>query len=507
MNSFGLEKTITDVWKSTNSNEENDYYPRYSTEYTQPIKNTDKNSIPILSRNIILQRGQIDYWQNCETLHDSMITSSCENSTGSASHLLSPSLNDIKQHKNSNGHIISITTTKRHQSSLLNKSKNTQWNIKGDGKQLRYSKIKSHSDDQLLSQIKHFTDTGSSSETNHLSIPIIHNHTNENIIPIDKNSKQIITYASTDEDVDELNSHYSDVIDRSNSLIQNSREKFNTHLLYLNDEQNENNTNSLIRSRIFSTEYSQITFDSGVDINSEQKIYQPNTTLTIDEQLSEEITDQNDPFDLSDDSLIESQINNNNLPSILINQTDQDTYFSVKNQLNNEIDPYSGYELEVISDEDDDHHHHSIKYNSNELILTSELLTSTPSSIPPQFELKLPSFSEWIDRAFTTFLTETSQNQPLSISSRCSSMHGSQSTINTSSSSQAITVLENGNLQSSEAQDDDEHSLNGKSLFYKERKKISEGTPVYMKVRRKKKRTREERTIGFDGNDSSMNKQ
>jgi len=278
-----------------------------------------------------------------------------------------------------------------------------------------------------------------------------------------------ISYASTDEDVDELNSHYSDVIDRSNSLIQNSfREKFNTRLLSLNDEQNENNTNSLTHSRIFSTECSQITFDSGVDINSEQKIYQPNTTLIIDEQLSEELTDQN-LFALSDGSLIESQINN--LLSISINRTDQDTYFSVKSQLNNENDLYTGYELEIISDEEDDDRQHSIKYDSNELILTSELPTPPPSLIPPQFELKLPSFSEWIDRAFTTFLTETSQNRPLSISSRCSSMHGSQSTINTSSSSQAITVLENGNLQSSEAQDDDEHSLNGKSLFYKERRK------------------------------------
>jgi hypothetical protein len=182
MNSFGLNKTITNVWKSTNSNEENDYYPRYSTEYTQPIKTTNKHSIPILSRNIILQRGQTDYWQNCETFHDSMITSSCEHSTGSASHLLSSS-NDIKQYTNSNGHIISITTTKRHQPSLLNKTKNIQWNIKGDGKQLRYSKIKSHSDDQLLSQRKYFIDTGSSSETNHLSVPvIIHHHTNEGIL-------------------------------------------------------------------------------------------------------------------------------------------------------------------------------------------------------------------------------------------------------------------------------------------------------------------------------------
>lgn len=125
--------------------EENDFfYSRYSIQYIQPIKNSHKRSIPILSRNITLQRGQIDYWQNCEILSDTILTSSCENSTGSACNLLS-----LPSTKNSCGHIISITTTKRSQPSLLNKSRNIQWNIEGDGNQIRYSKIQLHSDEEL----------------------------------------------------------------------------------------------------------------------------------------------------------------------------------------------------------------------------------------------------------------------------------------------------------------------------------------------------------------------
>lgn len=249
-----------------------------------------------------------------------------------------------------------------------------------------------------------------------------------------------ISYASTDEDVDELNSHYSEDIDRSLSTKQNYREKLTTRLLNLNNEQNEN---SISNSKIFSNEYSQITFDSGVDIISEQKIYQPNTTLTIDEQSSEELTDQNDLFALSDDSLIEIQP-----PSI--DKTEQDTYFSAKSDLNYEKDPYSGYELETIPDEDDDY---QLENESlNDIILNSQPPPPPPPppSIPSQFEFKLPSFGEWIDRVFTTFLAEANPNPSKSISS------------SRSSSSHIITVLENPNVLS---YPDDEHSLNGKLFF------------------------------------------
>jgi len=85
---------------------------------------------------------------------------------------------------NSNGHIISITTTKRSQPSLLNKTKNIQWNIEGNGKQLRYSMVKSHSDNQLHKHKRltrkyvtdSSTDSGSSSEQKNRSAPPVLQH-------------------------------------------------------------------------------------------------------------------------------------------------------------------------------------------------------------------------------------------------------------------------------------------------------------------------------------------
>ncbi|CAF3564176.1 unnamed protein product [Rotaria sp. Silwood1] len=546
INSFGLTKTIPYVWKNTNINindEENNIYPKYSIEQIPPIIHNKKRSIPILSRNIILQRGQIDYWQNFDISPDSILTSSCQNLTGSASHLLfsSSSSSSIQQTKNSNhsqGNIISITTTKRYQPSLLNKTKYIKWNIEGNGKQLQYSKTKWHSDHQLhkhnrlkkntypkKSLSDNHTDTGSSSEQNNRSTPLIFHSDNNNSNHLNKthevlekssmntNTKQIdsivpdnslsncdknnislskksnektnyslskslhkskskskpISYASTDEDVDEINSHYFEDIDRpTTTTIEDYREKLNTRLLSLNNEQNENHINLINCSKILSTEYSQITIDSGVDIESEQKIYQPNITLTIDEQSSELITDHNDLFLLTDNSFIEKQ-------SIKI--IEQESICSMKNNL------YKTYELETISD-DDDEDNNVIKNNSNELIITTEnsTLINHSTIIPSQFEFKLPTFGEWIDRAFTVFLSDTNQYQNDSIlSSRSSSIVSiptSQSTINTSSSSQIITVLDNFNLSNiskdnnsdfhqtqtfiHQEEQDDEHSLNGK---------------------------------------------
>jgi hypothetical protein len=262
-----------------------------------------------------------------------------------------------------------------------------------------------------------------------------------------------ISYASTDEDVDELNSQYSEEIDRSISTNPNPS------LFPLNNEHDENNLNSISQSKILSNEYSQITFDSGVDIISEQRIYQPNTALTIDEQSSEELTDQNDLFALSDDSLSEIQpqsptndlvLNQSNEFSTSTNKTEQDSYFSAKSDLNYEKDPYSGYELETITDEDDEYQ--SKNDASNEIILITEPLPPPTPSIPTQFQFKLPTFGEWIDRVFTTFLAEANPNPSKSISS------------SRSSSSHVITVLENPNVNFPQTQSslDDEHSLNGK---------------------------------------------
>ena len=297
----------------------------------------------------------------------------------------------------------------------------------------------------------------------------------DSVVPELVQSK-VMSYASTDEDVDELNSHYSDVLDRSTSAIQNIREKF--HL----DSIVDFHRNAISRPRMFSTEYSQVTMDSGVDILSEQKLYQPNQTFTIDEQSSEETTDQNDLFALSDDSVIDMQSKSTRNVFLghphELSTSLQESYFSAKSDLNTDKDPYAGYELETITDEEEDQPQ-ATSSESNELIITSESSPPAPTSItiPPQFEFKLPSFGEWIDRVFTTFLTETNQQQSPSIaSSRSSSINSihnsSQSTIN-SSSSQMITVIENPNfrnlaqssLHSEEEQkndDDAEHSLHGK---------------------------------------------
>ena len=297
-----------------------------------------------------------------------------------------------------------------------------------------------------------------------------------------------ISYASTDEDVDDINSHYFEDIDRSTTTnMIDHRDKLRTRLLSLNNEQNGSNTNSSFYSRILSTEYSQITLDSGVDITSEQKNYQPNTTLTIDRQASEQTTDQNDSHVLSDDSLMEIEVklpaSNFLLNSSMNESLESKTNLPNENGLNDEKNFYEGYELETVTDEDDDH---LMKNDTNKFTINSEISSSkspSPShcTIRSQFEFKLPTFREWIDRAFNTFLSQTNQNQSDSIlssqSSPILSMHTSQSTINTSSSSQMITVLDTHDLQntsrnecidrhqtrliSSDEEKKDEQSLNG----------------------------------------------
>jgi len=197
-NSFGLTKTITYVWKSSHKKRREDdlnNYPRYSVEQVPPIVEQDTRSIPVSSRHITLQRGKTDYWENMKTSPDSILTSSCQKHTGSASNLVSPSLetkqNELKHRRHSNGHVISITTTKRRQPSLLNQSQNTQWNIEGDGKQLRYSNLKWYSVDHLQKDnhlitkqrikrkqqqqqlLDSTTDTGSSSDQHNRSAPPI----------------------------------------------------------------------------------------------------------------------------------------------------------------------------------------------------------------------------------------------------------------------------------------------------------------------------------------------
>lgn len=189
-NNFGLTKTTTYIWKNSPKKRGDldlTKYPKYSLEQVPPVVNKRRRSVPISSRHIVLQRGKIDYWQNMKTVPDTILTTSCQKHTGSASNLLSPALTSPRR-TNATGNIISITTTKRHQPSLLNRSQDTQWNIEGDGKQLRYQHLKWYSVDQLQKddrptikpRIKRrsnppvsdsATDTASSSEQHNRSAP------------------------------------------------------------------------------------------------------------------------------------------------------------------------------------------------------------------------------------------------------------------------------------------------------------------------------------------------
>ena len=84
-NAFGLAKTITYVWKSSQSQSDLDeFYPRYSVEQVPPMVDDERSTRSASSRNIVLQRGMTDYWQNLDSMPSSVLTSSCENSTGSA---------------------------------------------------------------------------------------------------------------------------------------------------------------------------------------------------------------------------------------------------------------------------------------------------------------------------------------------------------------------------------------------------------------------------------------
>jgi hypothetical protein len=274
--------------------------------------------------------------------------------------------------------------------------------------------------------------------------------------------KKINSYESTDEDVDELNMDYSEDIDQSTATAQTYRDRLNARL---NTETNH------FRPRILSTEYSLITVDSGVDIVSEQKISQPK----IDEQYSEETANQNDLFALSDDSLLDIEppqsndvvlkppaiINEQSLSSTeesediksyltaitdspLVNKIQRgksntsDQYYSAESEFNTSLsfqnnDLYNSYELETISDEE----------GGERKIINQDVSVELSPSPSPQFHFQLPSFGDWIDQIFTTFLAETNQHSTsTSRSSSAMSIHTSQNTIDTSSS-QVLTVIEN----------------------------------------------------------------
>ena len=298
--------------------------------------------------------------------------------------------------------------------------------------------------------------------------------------------------ASTDDDVDELNLDYSDEIDRSTATMQ----------AYLDQLQSRLTTDypplpppAPFRARIMSMEYSQITADSGVDLASEQHKPAP---ATIDELLSEGTANQNDLFALSDDSLLDVESPRSNdvatrtVPSAaeksLLSLTEgsdegktyltaitnsarqakaeparantSEIYYSAESEVNTSSassslaannDLYSGYELENISDDED-------------TAQRSDVAEKSPAD-DDQFNFKLPSFSDWIDRVFTDFLAETKQEP---VSSTCSlstvSTHASHDTID-SSSSQILTIIEKRPARASKSSTsgllDDTHQVTG----------------------------------------------
>jgi hypothetical protein len=282
---------------------------------------------------------------------------------------------------------------------------------------------------------------------------------NENSSP----PKPKINSYSTDEDVDELYLDDSEDIDRPIATIQTYRDRLNARI---NPEMDST------RPRLFSTEHSQITHDSGVDILSEQKV----SRTKINEPYSEQTANPNE----SDDSLLDIETTRTNEllskspPPIiqeksisftdeseegktyltaltdyqLMNKTDRaltntsEHYYSAESEFNTSLsfptnDPYSGYELQNVSDDEE----------QQQPIPKAPSPPEVSRSPSPKFNFKLPTFGDWIDQVFTTFLAETNQQTRSASTSRSSSiisMHTSQNTIDTLSS-QVITVIDNAN--------------------------------------------------------------
>ena len=304
-------------------------------------------------------------------------------------------------------------------------------------------------------------------EINDTSSPIIHDQehqTNSSSSSSSPSSKKAIqqfeiianekskmnSYASTDEDADEVNLDYPENLHQSTITIQTYRDRLNSRI---NPEIN------FSRSRIFSTEYSQ-THDSGVDDQTKLDKQSSEQTTTTTQNLSDDslLDIEPTPIQINDRSLqtppilheqsisLSDESDNEKNDSIVLSdhqvnsKIDQglastsEQYYSAESEFNTSLsfptnDPYSGYELEDVHDDDDDE-----EINQN----------SSPRPSSSKFQIKLPSFGDWIDQVFTSFLSET--NQPSSTStSRSSSIlsiHTSQNTLDTLSSP-TLTVLEN----------------------------------------------------------------
>ncbi|CAF0791943.1 unnamed protein product [Rotaria sp. Silwood1] len=283
--------------------------------------------------------------------------------------------------------------------------------------------------------------------------------------------RKLNSYASTDEDVDEFNLDCSDHIDRSLTTIQTYRDKLNARL-----QAEQSDTNST-RRRITSMEYSQNTIDSGVDILSEQKLLQSK----IDEQYSEETTNQNDLFALSDDSLLDiesPQINDLSLkPISIINEksislteesnegksfltaiTDfpliitsergpsntSEHYYSAESEFNTSLSFQNNDTSNINEYENNNTNNNDHNEINNPNLEIQQISSEYSQTNTIDMNVKISTFGDWIDQVFTTFLAETNQQQSSSTSRSSSiiSIHTSTNTIDTSSS-QVLTVIEN----------------------------------------------------------------
>lgn len=298
-----------------------------------------------------------------------------------------------------------------------------------------------------------------------------HNEGNPNAPAYTPRKRKLKSYASTDEDVDDLNVDSSEDVDQSAMTIQTYRDRL-TARLHAEIKPS--------RPRFASTEYSQITVDSGVDIASEQKVSQPK----IDEHQSEETANQNDLFALSDDSLLDIEPSHANslllrtpaitheqsvslteesddfksyLTAVIDVQIQQqadrgrsntsEQYYSAESEFNTSLafpaqDLQQSHELRDDSIEGQNQREAAPAEPDNEMSPVEAAQSSSP-----RFDLNAPSFGDWIDHVFTTFLAEASQRSaPASRSSSIISMQTNQSTIETSSS-QVSTVVENSIIE------------------------------------------------------------
>lgn len=297
------------------------------------------------------------------------------------------------------------------------------------------------------------------------------------------------SYASTDEDVDDLNVEYSEDIDRSLTTVQSYRQRLSERLLNEHDQQQQNQSTE---PQMTLTEHSQITLDSGVDIISERKRF----STKIDEVM---VTNQNDLIMNSDDSLLDIESSphaNLQVPAIIEEQSrsfqdesegksystaiadefnqgksergpsnTSEQYYSAESEFNNTLSFINNDPL-IIDESDKD-----LIEGSKQQMMTNQPSTQMQSS-------QIGSFSDWIDQVFTEFLSDTNAQSALSSrSSSIISMQASSHNTIDSSSSQVLTVIERSCPHISETVEETINDLCTTVEYYETRNRLSDDGP------------------------------